>query len=296
MPTTPAIFAALLIVDSLHFVFAKLLHAHISPSVSALYVLAIGTLEVALFGIATKKIHFSVLKQQLGFFLSIGGLIAVSTNLNYEAVAFIDPGVASLLSQSGTLFSLGISLVWLREKLNPVQIIGALIAIVGAFTITFQPGEFAIVGSLIVLGSAMLYSLHTAIAKRYGGDIDFVNFFFFRLLITSAFLLVFSVSRGALLWPSPTAWKLLVLVGTTDVVISRTLYYIALRRLKMSIHTIILALSPVAAILWTLLIFKDAPTLAEMTGGAAVIAGVVLVTQTKLAQPDEQNQHARISK
>ncbi|MBK8796247.1 MAG: hypothetical protein IPM07_07640 [Anaerolineales bacterium] len=43
-------------------------------------------------------------------------------------------------------------------------------------------------------------------------------------------------------------WLLLVLTGTVDVVISRALYYQTLRLLPMSIHTIILTLSPVVAI------------------------------------------------
>jgi drug/metabolite transporter (DMT)-like permease len=63
-----------------------------------------------------------------------------------------------------------------------------------------------------------------------------------------------------------------------DVVISRTLYYVALRRLKMSVHSIVLALSPVAAICWSLLLFDTFPTPQQLLGGAAVILGVLLVT------------------
>jgi drug/metabolite transporter (DMT)-like permease len=61
-------------------------------------------------------------------------------------------------------------------------------------------------------------------------------------------------------------------------VISRTLYYVVLRRLEMSIHSIVLTLSPVAAVLWSLLLFDTLPTLQEFLGGAAVILGVLIVT------------------
>lgn len=269
---------ALLIVDSLHFVFARLLLPHISPGVSAMYVLAVATAEVALFSLVRRRLHFSVLGKHGWFFLGIGFLVAASTNINYEAVAFIDPGTASLLSETSILFGLGLGLFWLRERLSPAQVGGALLALIGVFIITFQPGAYLRLGSLLVLGSALMYALHAAIAKRYGGQIEFMDFFFFRLLCTTGMLVLFAVGRRALVWPSAQAWVLLVLVGTVDVVVSRTLYYVALRRLKMSIHSIVLTLSPVAAVVWSLLLFDTLPTVQQSLGGAAVILGVLIVT------------------
>jgi drug/metabolite transporter (DMT)-like permease len=273
-----ALVTALLIVDSLHFVFARLLLPQISPAISAMYVLAIGTAEVALFGLIRRRIHFRVLGQRGWFFLAIGFLVATSTNINYEAVAFIDPGTASLLSQASILFGLGLGLFWLRESLTPTQVGGALLAVTGVFVITFQPGAYLRLGSLLVLSSAFMYALHAAIAKRYGGQIEFLDFFFFRLLFTTGVLLLFAVGRRALVWPSGQAWPLLVLVGTVDIVISRTLYYVVLRRLRMSIHSIVLTLSPVATVLWSVLLFDTLPSLQEFLGGAAVILGVLIVT------------------
>jgi len=268
----------LLIVDSLHFVFARLLLPHISPGVSAMYVLAIGTIEVGVFGMIRGGLHIRVLKRYLWFFLVIGFLVAASTNINYEAVAFIDPGTAALLAETYILFGVALGLFWLRDKLTLLQIGGALVAVVGVFIITFQPGEWMRIGSLMVLGSALMYALHAAIAKRYGGGIEFLDFFFFRLLCTTGFLLLFALGRQAVVWPSATTWPLLILVGTVDVVVSRTLYYVALRRLKMSIHSIVLTLSPVAAICWSMLLFDTFPTPQQLLGGAAVILGVLLVS------------------
>ncbi len=274
----PWLIITLLIVDSLHFVFARLLLPHISPGVSAMYVLAIGTVEVGLFGLIRRRLHWRVLGRHLWFFLAIGVLVAASTNINYEAVAFIDPGTASLLSETTILFGLGFGLLWLREKLTTPQLGGALTAVAGVFIITFQPGDYLRLGSLLVLGSAFMYAVHAAVAKRWGGQIEFLDFFFFRLLCTTGMLLLFAVGRRAVVWPSATAWVLLALVGTVDVVVSRTLYYIALRRLRMSIHSIVLTLSPVAAICWSLLLFDTFPTPQQLLGGAAVIAGVLIVT------------------
>lgn len=256
--------AVLLILDSLHFVFARLLLPHIAPSASVLFVLAISTAEVGLWGLITGKLRWDVARRHFGLFVAIGLLIAISTNINYEAVAFIDPGAASLLSQTSVLFSLGFGIIWLRDRLSRAQAGGALLAIAGVFAIAFQPSDYLRLGSLLVVSSALMYALHAAITKRFGDDLDLLNFFFFRLLFTTIALATLGSIRGVLVWPSLRVWPLIVLVGTVDVVLSRTLYYLALRRLTMSMHTLALTLSPIAAILWALLLFGTFPTLQQM--------------------------------
>jgi len=243
-----------------------------------MYVLAFATLEVGIFGVLSKSINIKTMRRNLIFFLIIGFLVAASTNINYEAVAFIDPGTASLLSQTSIIFGLALGLLWLRDKLTKKQLLGALIAILGVLIITFQPGDYLRLGSLMVLMSSFLYALHTAISKRFGSNINFVDFFFFRLLCTTLFLFLFSLGRQQLALPGWKAVVLLILVGTVDVVISRTLFYVTLRRMDMSVHAIILTLSPVATVLWSLLLFNTFPTWGQMIGGTAVLLGVLIVT------------------
>jgi drug/metabolite transporter (DMT)-like permease len=63
------------------------------------------------------------------------------------------------------LFGLGFGLLWLRERLNRAQLLGAAICIVGVAIITFQPGDYFRLGSLLVVGSAFLYALHAALGE-----------------------------------------------------------------------------------------------------------------------------------
>jgi drug/metabolite transporter (DMT)-like permease len=277
---TSLLMVILILVDSMHFVFARLLLPYISPGVSAMYVLGIGTVEVGVYGLLTRRLRLAVLRHHWLFFVVVGLLVAASTNINYEAVAFIDAGTATLLGKTGIVFGLCLSLFWLKERLTRQQLIGAAIAIVGAFIIAFQPGDYLRFGSVLVLASTLMYALHTAVVKRYGDDIDFLNFFFFRLLATTAFLFLISVSRHSLEAPSAVAWVFLVLVGTVDVVISRTLFYVTLRQLTMSLLTIILTLSPVSAVLWSLLLFRTFPTPQQLLGGAFVLTGVVMAMRS----------------
>lgn len=274
----PALIAFLVIIDSVHFVFARLLLPHISPYVSVFYVMPIGTLQVGLYGLFCRRIHFRTLFQNIWFFISIAALIGISTIINYEAVAFIDAGTASVLGKASILMSVGLGIFWLRERLTRFQSFGSLFALTGVIVITFQPGDYIRLGSLLVLLSAFMYAMHTAIVKRYGEKMDFLEFFFFRLFSTAALLFFIALGRRALIWPNTVTWALLVLTGTVDVVISRALFYLVLRRMTVSTLSIVLTLSPAAAILWSFLLFDTMPTAQQLIGGVGVVVGAFMVT------------------
>lgn len=275
----PALLVALLLVDSLHFVFARLMLPHANPFLSALFVMLVGTVEVGIFGLVTRRLSLALFTRHWRFFVAIGFCIGVSTAISYSAVALIDPGTAAILGKTSIIFGLALGIFWLGDRFSRVQVLGAGVAITGLVIVTFQPGDYLRVGSLLILFSTLLYSLHTGLTKRYGGGMDLLNFFFYRLLLTTAFLFVIAGARGELALPAtPTAWGLLLLAGTVDVVISRTLYYTALRRLDMSVFSILLTAAPVAAILWSFLLFDVFPNPRQLLGGVVVLAGVLVVT------------------
>ena len=272
-------FAILLVVDSLHFVFARLLLPHIPPMTSAFFVLAIATVQVGLFAATRRDVEWGLGRRHLGFFAAIGFLIAGSTVLSYTAVAYVDAGTAAMLGKTGVVFGLLLSVFWLRERLRPIQWVGAILATFGVFVVSYQPGSTVAVGALVIIASAFMYALHAALVKRHGQQMSFLGFFFYRLLLTTLFLLLFVVAFGNLVMPDASTWVLLLIAGTVDVVISRSLYYLTLRLLSMSLHTIILTLSPVVSIIVALLLFQTFPTVTGLVGGSIILVGVFLATR-----------------
>jgi drug/metabolite transporter (DMT)-like permease len=272
------LFALLLTIDSLHFVFARALLPYLEPTLSATLVMAVATVEIGLFGWQQGVLDFRTLRSHFWFFVVIGFLVGGSTLLTYASVAYVDIGTASMLGKMATLFSIFLGVVWLRERLTPIQVAGSALAILGVFTITFQPGDYLRLGSLLILISTLMYALHAAIVKRYGDNMEFVTFFFFRVLFTTLFMGAYVVAAGDLLIPPPTVWLLLLVAGTVDVVISRALYYLALRRLSISLHAIVLTLSPAATVMWSFLLFNTLPNMQQLVGGVAVLCGVLLAS------------------
>lgn len=272
------LFAILLLIDSLHYVFAKMVQPLIAPPSSSFYVMAVATVEMAIYAGMTGKLRWQTFWKNRWFFIAIGTLIGLGTIISYVSVSFVNPGVAALLGKMGTVFVVLFGMLWLKESLNRWQLLGGFIAIAGASVIAFQPGEFVLVGSLLVVLGTFLYAIHAVIVKRYGGDIEFVEFFFWRVAVTATMLLIFTVGAGRFVLPSVQALPVLLLAGSIDVTLSRWLYYMTMRKLPVSLHAILLTLSPVAAILWTQIFFHTPPTFQQLTGGVLVIGGILLVT------------------
>ena len=186
-----------------------------------------------------------------------------------------------MLNKISTVFSVAFGLFWLRERFTSVQLLGTAIAIAGSFVIAYQPNTQLQWGALLIIVGAFCYSLHFAVVKRHGDQIDFLNFFFYRVLSTTVVLFLSAAGRQVLAWPSWQGWLVILLAGTLDVTISRILYYLALRRLDMSLLSVITTLSPVAAILWAVLLFGTQPTGQQLLGGLAILVGVLVVTGVK---------------
>lgn len=272
----------MLVISSVHFVFARIFAGLVPPATSAFFVLFSATIEFGVYMVVTRQLRWQPFVENMRFYLLIGALVAGSTIMNYAAVEFIDAGTASLLSRTSIVFGILFGVFWLRERFTRVEWIGATLCVFGAFTISFQQGDYLRLGSLLVVGGALFYALHAAIVKKEGSDIDFGNFFFYRIAATSFFILIFSFPLGGIEIPVRESWLVLLIAGTIDVVVSRVLYYWALRQMRLGLHTVVLTASPVVTILLSLLIFGESPTMQALIGGAIVLTGIVIITLQSL--------------
>jgi drug/metabolite transporter (DMT)-like permease len=270
---------ALLVVESSYWIFSRALLPHLAPASSGFWMVGLAMVEVAL--LARGRLDWRVFWRHRWFFAVIGVLVGVNTNMGFVAVRYVEPGTASLLSRTSIIFGVALGVFWLGERLSRTETVGAVIAVLGAITISVQPGDHLRAGSLIVVIATLLYALHSAVVKRYGSNLPFMEFFFFRLAATTAVLLLLGIGQGQLAWPGTTAWMILVPAATVNVVLSRGLYYLALRKLDMSVLTIALTLSPVVTWLWSVPLFGGRPTSIEVVGGLAILAGVMVVSASR---------------
>jgi O-acetylserine/cysteine efflux transporter len=91
------------------------------------------------------------------------GLIYAGIQLGVSA------GVASLLTQCSVFMTMGLGLLFFKEKLNTSMVIGTLISFVGVFLIFDQTqGQRAAWGMLLILGGALAWAVSNVIVKKSG--------------------------------------------------------------------------------------------------------------------------------
>jgi drug/metabolite transporter (DMT)-like permease len=278
----PVAIGLMVFFDSLHFVFGRLLWPWVPPAVSSFLIMSTAALIWSGVMLAWRQVQWGVLWQNLPFFATLGFLLAFDLVLGYASVAYVDPGTAALLARSSTLFSLALGVFWLKERLNQPMVWGTVLAVIGVFVISFQPGDYFRVGSLLLLAGSFAYALHTAVVKRYGTGLDIGNFFLFRLWATVPFAGGMAWLSGE--WVSPLtlaweAWGWVLVTAVVNIILSRLVYYAVLRRVSVSYHAIVLTLSSVLTIVWSWVLFGVWPTLLSLVGGTAVVLGVTIATR-----------------
>ncbi|WLG90517.1 EamA family transporter [Pseudomonas cucumis] len=89
--------------------------------------------------------------------------------INYGIQVGVSPGIASLIIQLSVFFTMGWGALLFKEKLRGAQLIGALLALVGLEgIISTQQGEHAILGVLLIVLSAVAWSVGNVIIKKSG--------------------------------------------------------------------------------------------------------------------------------
>ena len=279
MADTRLLVAGLLLVDSLYYIFARILLPLVPPAAGAMWMLVLGALQIAV--ILRGRIDWRVLWRHRWLFLTVGLLVGVNTNMGFVAIKYVDPGTASLLSRTSIIFGVALGVSWLGERLTRLELVGAMIAVAGVLAISFQPGDYLRWGALIIVASTALYAIHSAAVKRFGSEIPFGEFMFFRVASVAAVLTGLAAAQGALVWPGAVAWIWLFVAAAVNVVFSRGVYYLALRRMDMTLLTIILTLTPVVTWGWSIALFGGRPSAVEVAGGVATLGGVLLVTASR---------------
>lgn len=89
--------------------------------------------------------------------------------INYGLQVGVSPGIASLIIQLSVFFTMGWGVLLFKEKLRGAQLLGALLAMIGlAGIILTQQGDHALFGVLLIVLSAVAWSVGNVIIKKSG--------------------------------------------------------------------------------------------------------------------------------
>lgn len=173
--------------------------------------------------------------------------------------------------------------VVLGERVGALRWTGVGLAFTGAASMNFDPAVFAELASLsIVAGASALYGLGAVLVRKLGASHNpWVLQAWTAMLAAPTMLtgsLLFEQTRYEQVLQSPWyVWALVAFGGVGSSIVASALLFRLVQRYEVSRTTPYLLLSPVISFALAPLILGDHITVRILIGGAATLAGVLLV-------------------
>ena len=270
----------------LSFVLIKIALREISPVTLIVMRFLIGSLVLSAFSFF--RGDFSILQRSDLARMALLGIVGVSLQqiLQVSGQVTANAGTAAFLASTAPAFIVLFGGVILRERLRPWQVLGVLMATLGAGVVS-SGGEInfllhsrsEISGSLLVLFSAIVWAgfsiLSRYIVKDRAPSLMAAGMMAFGCL----FLLpVFVVQRGwmELAHLSAPVWTAMGLLGVLCTAVAYLLYTHALKLVPASRLAAIQAIEPLIAVIAAGMILSEVLSPALAAGGASILLGVYL--------------------
>lgn len=212
-------------------------------------------------------------------------LLAISGNLcGAQAVARLEPAIASVLLRTEIVFVGALGALLLGERVSAGLVAGAVLALAGLAVMRWPLAlDRAGAGALWALGGAASFGMMQVLTRRVIGRISPVAVNTCRLWIAVAlWSLLPGVAHGAVT-RGAEFWALVTLAGLLGPFLGRLLIMFSLRYLRAAHSALLLLLAPVFAFVIGYVGYGSVPRRGELLGGALLLLGIALPSLARSA-------------
>lgn len=154
---------------------------------------------------------------------------------------------------------------------------GVVLALVGAYLLSVKGGAGIASGDLLVIASAVVFSLHILVIDSVPAGVDGVRLSCVQFLVAGAFALVLTLFLESFTWRDIlSAWVPLLYTGVVSSGVGYTLQILGQRTVNPTVASLILSPESVFAALAGWAILGQALSLRELFGCALVFVAVIL--------------------
>lgn len=268
------------------FTFIKIALRDVSPV--TLIVLRFGMGSLILVGVSAVRGDFAHLRWADLPRLALLGAVGVTLQqiLQVSGQVYADAGVAAFLASTAPAFLVALAALFLREKLRAWQVLGVILATLGAGIVStggdwsaLLQGRLENPGNLLVLLSSLVWALFTILNRYIVQDRPPVLVTTAMMAFGFLFTLPLFAAQGGwreLPWISPAGWGSILYLGILSTAIAYLLYGHALKLAPASRLAAVQNIEPLIAVAAAAAILSEPITAALLVGGAAIVAGVYL--------------------
>ena len=191
--------------------------------------------------------------------------------------------VSSIIQSSGPIFTMALAVVFLRESLNIRKISGTFIALTGTVMLV-TGGKFCFTGStfygnILLLLSAVSYSISGIITKKVLGKISPFTLLSFEIMIGFILLIITSIftENVAVMTAFPLrTWIIILLLALFPSFVASWFWYKVLINMELSKLIVFVYLMPVFAVLFSYIMIQEVVDVYTVFFAVLIIGGVAL--------------------
>ncbi|WP_431855731.1 DMT family transporter [Azospirillum sp.] len=271
-----------------NFVLGRAVADAVPPVALAFWRWTLGALILLPFALPYLRRDLAVMRRhwKIIVLLTVPG-IAVFNTFAYIGLGHTTALNGVMIQSSMPVMIVGMSFLFFRDTVTPVQALGIAVSLTGAMTLVSRGDPAALanlrfnVGDLWILAACVAYAAYTALLRRRPGVHGF-SFIVVTFLLGSAMLLPFMVWEGLSGRPLQLTLTSVAAIGYVAVfpsilayiAFNRAVLLLGANRTGLSIHLI-----PVFGSILAMLFLGERPQWFHAAGIALIAAGVVLATR-----------------
>ena len=214
------------------------------------------------------------------------GTLAITKAIFY--VQYINLSVVVLIQKLQPVFAITLAAILLKERLPKIFIKWAVIALVGAYFMTFgahlpdfKTGDKTLLAAGFALLATISFASSTVLSKRLLRKIDFHFATYLRFLVTAILMIglaIFTQKIEVIHQVSQKQWLVFLMIVLFTGAPAIFLYYFGLKQIPASVSTICELAFPITAILLEYAIYHKYLSVLQWIGTVVLLYSIVKIS------------------
>jgi drug/metabolite transporter (DMT)-like permease len=268
------------------FAATKIALLEIEPVTIIILRLILASILLFVFALLTKRKFALNIKSHLWIFIL--ALIAVfHLWIQVTGLKYTTASNTGWIIGTAPIFMTLLALVFFKERVTPLQILGILIAMLGLLLL-FGDGDLTRIdlienkGDLLVLGSAFTWGVYSMVNKKISLSYSPLMTIFYLFVMMVIIIAPFNISRAAVdsvLQLSITGWVSIIFLGLFCSGIAYVIWAYSLRDLESAKVGAFLYFEPFITVIFAWMLLSEKITFMMMMSGIIITAGVFMVNK-----------------
>ncbi len=216
--------------------------------------------------------------------------------LTFSALARIPASMNAVLISSNVVFITLLAALILKERIKPASIVGIILALCGVILVTFNKGlsfgegtgRMDLLGFSFSLLAALSFALYSVLGKRILASNDTLIVAALALFSGAVLLTVLTAITVGFTEIALAGWStilIMVFLGLTMIGIAYPLWFTCIKKLPVSHVSIYIYLTPVFAVILSLIILNERFSWLFWVGGAVIMGGIIITNVFASGKP-----------